>query len=542
MTMNSSMPTRSTFTSPYRDQYRGKVLAELALEKANTTPDETAIFLEDAPAVTFGCIFEEASSLASALQDLGLQQGDVVSFQLPNWREAVAIDIAASMLGIIVNPVIPIYRHRELAFIAKDANTRLIFIPEMFRNFNHVAMLDDLKSVLPTLEHIVVVRGNCSHDGMLDYADLLKRSVPHRLRQAIVAPDDIKIILYTSGTTGHPKAVKHSHNTLARALDNGCEGWRLGSGDIMLMPSPVTHITGFVNGIELPFFSPVKSILMERWEVGQAMTLVKRHGATACVSATPFLRELVDLAASQGEGLPTLRLFACGGASVPPSLIRRAHQVLDNCRAFRVYGSTEAPLVTVGFIESHQENLAAETDGRYHNWQVKVLDHENNPLPQGNDGEIVVAGPALMLGYGTREQTEQAMTSDGFFRTGDIGHITAEGAILITDRKKDIIIRGGENLSAREIEDVLYTHPAISEVAVIAVPHARLGEGVGACIVLAPGSDNLTLEELKPFLDECKLTKQKWPESLHLMNELPKTASGKVRKDVLRAKISPTIT
>tara|TARA_E500000305_G_scaffold90076_1_gene77234 strand:+ start:142 stop:1752 length:1611 start_codon:yes stop_codon:yes gene_type:complete len=535
------MPSRSTLTSRYRDQYRGKVLAELALEKASTTPDEAAIFLEDAPAVTYGSIFEEASSLASALQDLGLQQGDVVSFQLPNWREAVAIDIAASILGIIVNPVIPIYRHRELAFIAKDANTRLIFIPETFRNFNHVAMLDDLKAVLPTLEHIVVVRGNCSLDGILNYADLLSRSAPHRLRQAVVDPDDTKIILYTSGTTGNPKAVKHSHNTLARALDNGREGWRLDSGDIMLMPSPVTHITGFVNGIELPFFSPVKSILMERWEVGQAMTLIKRHGATACVSATPFLQELVDLAASQGEGLPTLRLFACGGASVPPSLIRRAHQVLENCRAFRVYGSTEAPLVTVGFIESHQENLAAETDGRYHNWQVKVLDHDNNPLPQGNDGEIVVAGPALMLGYGTREQTEQAMTSDGFFRTGDIGHITAEGAILITDRKKDIIIRGGENLSAREIEDVLYNHAAIAEAAVIAVPHARLGEGVCACIVLTPGSDNLTLEELKPFLQQCKLAKQKWPEFLHLMDELPKTASGKVRKDMLRANISPTI-
>ncbi|MFU8762963.1 MAG: AMP-binding protein [Haliea sp.] len=528
------MPDQLTPAERYRSQYRHKVLADYALEKAQQQPDQVAVFLEQGPPVTFGSIVEEGRRLAAGLQQLGLGQGDVLSFQLPNWREAVAIDIAASLLGLVINPVIPIYRDRELAFILQDTGARVMFIPESFRNFDYVAMLADLRPELPALEHLVVVRGSDGHRDCLDYRNLLEHADPACLSRAAVDPDAVKIVMYTSGTTGKPKAVRHSHNTLARALDNGCEGWGLGEGDVMLMPSPVTHVTGFVNGIELPFFSAAKSVFMERWDVDQAINLIQQVGATACVSATPFLQELVDRAAAQQLRLPSLRMFACGGAAVPPALIRRTHEVLENCRAFRVYGSTEAPLVTVGFQRIEEESLAAETDGRCHNWDVRILAEDGQPLPCGADGEIVVAGPAMMLGYGDPAQTAEAMTEEGFFRTGDIGHLTSEGAIVITDRKKDIIIRGGENLSAREIEEVLYGHPDIQDVAVIAMPHQRLGEGVCACIVPAPDAPTLTLEQLKPFLADCKLAKQKWPERLELVAELPRTASGKIRKDVLR--------
>ncbi|MEA3299693.1 MAG: AMP-binding protein [Pseudomonadota bacterium] len=514
--------------------YRNTTIAAQAQEKAAATPDAVAVYLESGEHITFGAILDEARRLAVSLQDLGLVAGDVVSFQLPNWREAVALDIAASLLGLVVNPVIPIYRDRELAFILDDAAAKVLFIPDRFRNFDYPEMVRRLRPDLPNLAQVVVVRRERDHGDMLDYRALVDGADGGRLRPAAVDPDSVKIVMYTSGTTGRAKAVRHSHNTLARALDNTREAWGLSAADVMLMPSPVTHITGFANGIEMPFFTDTRSAFMERWDVDLAIDYIERVGATLCISATPFLQELVQRAAERGLTLPSLRIFACGGASVPPTLIRDTHRVLDNCRAFRVYGSTEAPLVTVGFLKPEEEALAAETDGRYFNWEVEVIDDNGQVLPLGRDGEITVRGPAMMLGYGDEAQTRDAFTPRGFFLTGDIGHLTPEGAIVITDRKKDIIIRGGENLSAREIEDVLYAHPDIQEVAVVAMPHERLGEGVCACVVPRPGAEPLSLDALKPFLAENRLAKQKWPERIELHAELPKTASGKVRKDLLR--------
>ncbi len=517
-------------------EYRNETLAANARHRANHIPDEVAVYLPDGNHISYRAIYEESVRLAQSLRELGVGPGDVVSFQLPNWREAVAIDIAVSMLGAIINPVIPIYRGRELAFILADCRSKVLFIPREFRRYDYPAMIQKLLPDLPELQMVVTVRGEVNVDRFHAYESLVADSELVDVPDAEVDPDDVKIIMYTSGTTGNPKAVLHSHNTLTRALDNGREAWQLGAGDVMLMPSPVTHITGFVNGIELPFFSEAKSAFMEYWDVDFAMKYIQQVQATACVSATPFLQELVQRSDQEQTTLPSLRMFACGGASVPPELIRSAHRTLANCRAFRVYGSTEAPLVSVGFQKPEEEDLAAETDGRFFNWDVRVRDDDGEFLPLGADGEIVVRGPALMLGYKDEEQTRQAMTPDGYFQTGDIGHLTPEDAIVITDRKKDIIIRGGENLSAREIEDTLYGHPDVAEVAVVAMPHERLGEGVCAWIVPRAGQE-VSVEGLRPFLDENGVAKQKWPERVELVDELPKTASGKVRKDVLRTRI-----
>ncbi|BFM08333.1 AMP-binding protein [Halioxenophilus aromaticivorans] len=518
--------------------YRQKTIAQVAAELADRRPDEVAIYVEDDNHITFGSVYQEALMLAAALQNSGLVAGDIVSFQLPNWRESAALDIAAALLGLVVNPIIPIYRDKEVGFILTDTKAKVVLIPQRFRGYDFPAMIERLWPQLANLQQVVVVRGDAPSqgDGFVDYIAYLEGAAAHSLVPAEVDCSSTKIVMYTSGTTGNPKAVRHSHNSLTKAFDNGAEAWQLGRGDVMLMPSPVTHITGFVNGIELPFFSEAKAAFMEQWQVDAAITYMKRIDATACISATPFLQELVNACAKSGERLPLLRMFACGGASVPPSLIYDTHRVLENCRAFRVYGSTESPLVTVGFRLPEQETLAAETDGYIFNWQVRIEDDDGNALPLGRDGEVLVRGPAMMQGYANSEQTQQAITEDGFFRTGDIGHITNDGAIVITDRKKDIIIRGGENLSAREIEDVLHAHPSIEQVAIVAMPHERLGEGVCACVVLS-AKQELTLDSLKSFLATTGLAKQKWPEKLHIKSSLPMTASGKVKKDVLRNEI-----
>jgi acyl-CoA synthetase (AMP-forming)/AMP-acid ligase II len=529
---------------------RNATVSDLALQRATSDPDREIILLEDEPPITNSAIVLEAQQLATGLQQLGMTAGDVISFQLPSWREAVAIDLAASMLGLVVNPIIPIYRERELRFILGDARTRLLFIPQTFRSVDYPKMITSLRHELPDLEHVVVVRGAANGDRLtrqtsphnssqIDYQTLTD-SDSANLQTAAVNPESLKVLMYTSGTTGTPKAVMHSHNSLARAIDNTLEAWHLDGADLMLMPSPVTHITGYVNGIELPFFSDVKTLLMNQWQVARAAELIQRHAATLCISATPFLQELVDHAEQHNDDLSSLRLFACGGAAVPPELIRRVPQSLGQCRAFRVYGSTEVPLVSTGFTRPEQLELAATTDGKIDNWQVRVVDAEGRDMAAGQDGELWIRGPAMMLGYKDPGQTAAAMT-DGYFHTGDIGHITADNAVVITDRKKDLIIRGGENISAKEVEDVLHDHPRIREAAVVAMPHQRLGECVCAFLVIdgnAPDDALINSKTLQPHLSDAGLARQKWPEKIVLIDNFERTASGKIRKNLLRAKLA----
>ena len=519
------------------DAFFHTTLAEQAERLAQERPDEVALYFDNGDAITYAEAWREGIALAGALAARGLVQGDVISFQLPNWRESVAVDIAASVLGLVINPIVPIYRDRELQFILRDTGAKAMFIPREFRRFDYAEMMTGLQADLPALKWLITARDDQPLASCVRMEDLIQEGLTAPAKRATVDPESVKIVMYTSGTTGSPKAVRHSHVTLMRSMYQGGDAWGISAQDRMLMPSPVTHVTGFVNGIELPFLSEAKAILMEQWNVDEAIRLIEEMGATTCVSATPFLQELVARAEALGKGLPGFRLFACGGAAVPPTLIRRTHEVLTRCRSFRVYGSTEAPLVSVGFLQPEQETQAAETDGEVYNYDLRILDDEDNPLPIGADGNIVVKGPTLMLGYGQDQQTREAMTADGYFRTGDIGHLTLDNAIVITDRKKDIIIRGGENLSAREIEEVLYAHPDIIDVAVVAMPHERLGEGVCACLILAEGVVCPDPQSMRPYLEQCRLARQKWPERYMAMTEFPKTPSGKVKKDVLRQQV-----
>ena len=516
-------------------------IAQAAWRKAHERPDEVAIYLEGEASITYGSIADEARRLVTGLQTLGMKAGDVISFQLPNWRESVVVDIAASAMGLIVNPVIPIYRDHELRFILKDVGARLIYIPERFRSLEFPSMLASLRAELPDLEYVVTVRAEGQYDDMLCYEDLVENVQVDLDRLPTVDPNSVKAILYTSGTTGTPKAVMHSHNTLARVIQNSLDYWQMDERDVMLMPSPVTHITGYGSGMVLPFVTSVKSALMPRWDADAAVAFINEVGATASVGATPFLVELVAAAKRHNTGLPTMRLFACGGAAVPPQVIDEACEGLDNCRAFRVYGSTETPIITLGFVGDGQQKLAAETDGAIYAYEVKVLDDHGVAVPDGEDGEIAARGAGMMLGYADFEQNAQAHDSEGFFLTGDIGHITSDYAILITDRKKDIIIRGGENISAKEVEDVLHDHPDIREVAIVAMPHERLGEGVCAYIVPVSKESVLDIAEVARFANAALLAKQKIPQHVAIVLDLPRTASGKVRKDVLRRQIREII-
>jgi acyl-CoA synthetase (AMP-forming)/AMP-acid ligase II len=503
----------------------GRTIGELALDHAARDPD-AVVFPNDPDAPTYASLAADAEALAVSLIDLGLRPGDVVSFQTPNWIETAVIDLAAAMAGFVINPIVIIYRDAEVRQMLGDCGAKAFFFTENFRGFDFAAMVNRLRPDLPSLAHAIPVRG--AGPGL---AELVAAGRGRRLDVPRVDPASVKLVLYTSGTTGRPKGVLHSHRTLARAVTACAAHWGIGAGDTLLMPSPVTHVSGFANGLEMPFLCGTRTVLMESWNAVEALALIERFGIAGTVAATPFLQELLARAQEAGTTLPSLRFFACGGAAIPAEMVLQANARFGRTVAFRVFGSSEVPLVTLGF--PHDAVRAATTDGEVVDYAVKVVDDSGAVLPPGAEGEILARGPAMFLGYADEAQTREAIDADGYFRTGDNGTVDAAGALCITGRKKDLIIRGGENISAKEIEDVLHRHPQVAEAAVVAMPHARLGEGVCAFVIAAPGPPP-DFATLVAFVADSGLAPQKRPERIEFVADLPRTASGKIRKDVLR--------
>ena len=526
-----------TVPAPHQHGWAGsglwdeRTIADHAARLAEAVPAEVAL-IDGTGALTRAQWWAEAAALAVALHARGLRPGDVLAFQVPNWREAAVINLAAALSGFVVNPIVPIYRDREVALMLGDCGARAIFVAANFRNTDFPAMAARIRPDLPDLRYVFTVRG----DGPDDYAALIAEGHGKAFARRTVDPLGVKMVLYTSGTTGRPKGVLHSHVTIQRIVAASAAHWGLNAGEATLMPSPVTHVSGYANGLEAPLICGTGSVLMEAWNAQDALGLIEQHGLVGTVAATPFLVELAHAARAAGRTLPTFRFFACGGAAVPPELIPAARQAFANCQPFRVFGASEVPLVTFGW--PRDAALAATTDGEIVDYEVRIVDDAGADVPDGAEGEILARGPGMMLGYADAAQTAEAIDAQGFFRTGDLGVRDAAGALTITGRKKDLIIRGGENISAKEIEDVLHTHPAVREASVVAMPHARLGEGVCAFVILAGDVDGAGLAA---HVTASGLARQKIPERFEFVADLPRTASGKIRKDVLRAEIKALV-
>jgi acyl-CoA synthetase (AMP-forming)/AMP-acid ligase II len=515
----------------HSSEWMGRTIAQSAQAIAAREPGRiTHVF--DGQACRVDALLHDARLLAGALQRRGLLAGDVIAFQLPSWRETAVIDLAASLLGLVIAPIVPIYRDAEVAFMLADCAAKAMFFPGSYRGFDFAAMLQRLAPVLPALHLQIAVRGE--DDETSSYEAMLSENQPLADTPPVDA-NAVKLILYTSGTTGRPKAVLHSHNTGPTRLKRAFEHWSDGSPQVLLMASPVTHVTG-LSALELPFYLDARTVFMDRWNAEEALQIIDREQVTIGLGATPFLHELIAQAEQHGQRLPSLKRFACGGAEVPPALIHKAAEVFANCRAFRVFGSSEAPLVTLGFVGAGQLEQAATSDGEILDYQVRLLDDSGREVAAGQEGEICVRGPAMFLGYANPEQSAEAFDADGFFATGDLGRITTDNAIVITGRKKDLINRGGEKISAKEVEDILHQHPQIDEAAVVAMPHERLGETLCAYVILRAGQQ-LSLQGLLEQVAQAGVARQKFPEYLVVVEDFPRTASGKIRKDRLRADI-----
>lgn len=508
-----------------------RTVAEFARDRAAEAPDRVLIVDNDL-SVTAGEIYAKAQRLAGWLLAQGLSAGDVISFQLPNWWEAAVINVAAAMIGVVVNPIVPINRDAEVGYMLGESRTRVMFVPGTFRKFDYAAMMRRLLPALAAPPTVVTVRttsdGFAALDAILASAEPLGE--PHA-----VDPNAVKLMMYTSGTTGRPKGVLHSHNSIHADSAKMKPAMDLTSRDKTFSPSPVTHVSGYLWALNMPFYGDIPVVMVDSWEPERAFDLILRHGCTFALGATPFLQDLVNIARHRGIGLDQLRYYLCGGAAVPPSLIYEAAALFPNCIPWRNFGATEVPTMTSGPKSRDDLRLGAETDGRLYRAEVKIVDiATGDPVAAGEEGEILVREPSMALGYARFEDNEAAYDAEGYFRMGDIVRLVDGDHILCTGRKKDLIIRAGENISAKEIEDVIFKAANIADVAVVSMPSRKTGEAVCAFIVPAVGETAPTFAEVSEMIAEAGLARQKTPEHVEIVDDLPKTASGKVRKDVLR--------
>ena len=475
-----------------------------------------------------------ADRIAVGLSRLGVGRDDIVSCQLPNWWQFTLTYLACSRIGAVMNPLMHIFRERELSFMLKHGEAKVVIVPQTFRGFDFEKMVSGLQPSLPHLKHVVAVggQGANSFEALLsgpawedapDAQDILTRHRP--------GPDDVTQLIYTSGTTGEPKGVMHSANTVMANIIPYAQRLRLGAEDVVLMASPMAHQTGFMYGLMMPILLKASVVLQDVWEPKKAIELIRTEGVTFTMASTPFLTDLAKTVTETGQGVPTLRTFLCAGAPIPGPLVEQARAALG-AKIVSAWGMTENGAVTLTQLDDADER-SFSTDGcPLPGVEVKVVDGDDKPLPAGEIGKLLVRSCSNFGGYLHRPHLN-GTDADDWFDTGDLARIDAQGYIRITGRSKDVIIRGGENIPVVEIESLLYRHPAVAMAAIVAYPDERLGERACAVVVPKPGQ-SIDLPGVVEYLKAQKVAVQYIPERLVVMDAMPATPSGKIQKFKLR--------
>lgn len=513
-----------------------QTLLEVFSKNARNDPGRIAVVgYEDASnrrtALTYGELQQTADRIAANLLRLGVSPGEVVSYQLPNWWQFVALHLALLRIGAVTNPVMPIFRDREMEFMLTLAETRVLIVPRRFRDFDHAAMADRLKVKVPTLEQVVVIGSGDNRD----FETVLNAPQKPLEPTTATSADQVVQLLYTSGTTGEPKGVMHTSNTLLNSVRYFEDRVRLIANDVVLMASPMAHQTGFLVGLLLPLYLGGRVVLQDIWNPAKAVDIIETERVTMTMASTPFLADLTAEAERRPEALRSLRTFVSAGAPIPRVLVRQATQNLG-AHIVSGWGMTENGLVTTTKLDDPPEKIF-ETDGcPSQGMEVRIVDGGGKVLPHDEEGRLQARGPGTFVGYLKRPHL-YAVDQDGWFETGDLARKDKDGYIRITGRTKDIVIRGGENVPVIEIEQLMYRHPAVQEVAIVGVPDERLGERACACVVLREGA-LLTLTDLMAYMAENAVAKNYWPERIEVLDALPKTPSGKVQKFRLREIVS----
>ena len=506
-------------------------------------PDQlalTAYRLEagDVKRFTYRELAQMADRVAVGLSRLGVERNDVVSCQLPNWWQFTVIYLACSRIGAVMNPLMHIFRERELSFMLKHGKSKVMIAPKTFRSFDFEKMVMDLKPTLPDLDHVVIVGGQeaNSFEALLsgpaweketDAQEILMRSSP--------GPDDVTQLIYTSGTTGEPKGVMHSANTVMANIIPYAQRLKLDKNDVVLMASPMAHQTGFMYGLMMPIMLRARAVLQDIWEPTKAVEVIRDEKVSFTMASTPFLTDLTKNVTDSGNSVPTLKTFLCAGAPIPGPLVEQARKALGT-KIVSAWGMTENGAVTLIELDDDDER-AFTTDGLpLPGVDLKVVDIDDKVALPGESGKLYVRSCSNFGGYLQRPNWNNT-DSEGWFDTGDLAKMDSQGYIRITGRSKDVIIRGGENIPVVEIESLLYRHPSIAMVAIVAYPDERLGER--ACAVVVPKPEHsIDLETISNYLKAQKIAIQYIPERLEVLPAMPTTPSGKIQKFKLREELA----
>jgi len=467
------------------------------------------------------------AAIARGLSARGIVKGDVVSFQLPNWWELVAIHLACVRIGAISNPLMPIFRRRELSFMLGHAESKVLIAPVRFRGFDHGTLALELSAELPSLKHVFLVGGQGEHS----FEDLLLAGLDDGPPEtgSMLDPNDVMQLLFTSGTTGESKGVLHTSNTLIGTIRQFIARMQVGTADVVFMPSPLAHQAGFAYGMTLATIVGVPLVLLDVWNAASAVALMEQHRATYTFAATPFLNDLANFPGIDKRSLERFRMFVTSGAPIPPVLVQLAQERM-HATVVSSWGMTECCSATTTLPSGHK---VLESDGcGVTGAEVRITDSTGKEAPRGQPGSLGFRGSSLFVGYLKRPNL-YTVDDDGWFNTGDIARMDEEGYIRICGREKDIIIRGGENIPVVEVESAMYRIPQVAEVAVVAMPDPRMSERACAFVTLRPGL-SLTFAQMQDCLAAEGLSKHFWPERLEIIEKMPWTPAGKIQKYVLR--------
>ena len=488
--------------------------------------------------VTFGDLDERANRIANKFAEIGLEKGDGIAYQLPNWVEFPIVNVAAVKAGVVSSPILPEHRAYEVGFMTNLSESDLLVIPSTYRSFDHVEMVQELVDDGEIDPEYVVVVGEFEADDDRFKPFSWLEDAPADPVESPLELDDLEQLMFTSGTTGEPKGVRQTVRIgLHQILTPNEEVLQLDDSDVIFAPSPLAHNTGYHYFMRTGLLTGARVVLFDKWIPPKALETIRDEECTFCAGATTFIKDLLDRPEVDDFALPNLELFFLAGSPIPRPVVEEAYEQFENLTLSRVWGQTENGVVTATRRDDPIEKVAS-TDGRAVSTnEVTVREHYDGEEIRNEPGKLLMRGKSLMESYHRRpEITEESFTDDGWFKTGDLAILYDDGYISIEGREKDIIIRGGENISAPEVEEHALEHPLVQEVAVVAMPDPRLQERPCAYILLTPegSEDDLDVDSLSAFLDERGLQRHKHPERIEFVDQFPRTTTGKIQKFELR--------
>ena len=540
------MKVTLTFNEQRRAAYRQQglwgdaSLADYWQQTARAMPDKIAVVDNHGASYTYSALDHAASCLAKWMLAKGIESGDRIAFQLPGWGEFTVIYLACLKIGAVSVPLLPSWREAELVWVLNKCQAKMFFAPTLFKQTRPVDLILPLQNQLPQLQQIVGVDKLAPATSSLSLSQIIADNTS--LTTAITTHgDELAAVLFTSGTEGLPKGVMLTHNNILASERAYCARLNLTWQDVFMMPAPLGHATGFLHGVTAPFLIGARSVLLDIFTPDACLALLEQQRCTCMLGATPFVYDLLNVLEKQPADLSALRFFLCGGTTIPKKVARECQQ--RGIKLLSVYGSTESSPHAVVNLDDPLSRFM-HTDGyAAAGVEIKVVDDARKTLPPGCEGEEASRGPNVFMGYFDEpELTARALDEEGWYYSGDLCRMDEAGYIKITGRKKDIIVRGGENISSREVEDILLQHPKIHDACVVAMSDERLGERSCAYVVLKAPHHSLSLEEVVAFFSRKRVAKYKYPEHIVVIEKLPRTTSGKIQKFLLRKDIMRRLT